>query len=392
MSSPRRKPELNGVWLADTSIKQPVFVTMVMLALIVLGLLAYRTMPVDLLPEISPPVVTVSVGYSGANPESVADQVAEPIEEALSTLNGVETITTISSEGRMNAIIEFVQERDPVQALTDVREEVNRIRNQLPNDIDDPTFQRFDPAQSPIISLAVTSTGAETQEELRSLLDDEIVPRIQRVPGVGSVTVQGGLIRQINVNMNLDRLTALQILPSQVSQAISNANINRGLGDIGIQGLDVNLRAPSAIEDPQDITEIGILGTNYDVGDVATVEDGFEDVDTLTRLNGDDAINIDIRKQSGTNTVEVAENALEVLNAAFDEYPNLQYQIVRNDAEEVRLNVDAALEEIFFAIGGAALVLFLFLRNLRNTLTMIIGIPVIIIATFYGDANLRPDH
>ncbi len=382
MSNQRNNQQLDGIWISDTSIRQPVFITMIMLAIMVVGFLSFYTMPVNLLPEINPPVISVVIGYPGAGPESVADQVARPFEEAISTLNGVDRITTTSSEGRMIGIVEFVQERDPVLALQDVREKINQVRNTFPADIDDPTFDRFDPSQSPILSLAVTSDAGLNPQELRELIDDEIVPRLQRVQGVGSVDVTGGLVRQINVLMDLNRLTALQILPAQISQAIATANNNQGLGNIGVDGVDVNLRAPSVIQQPADIERVGIPGTNYTIGDVATVEDGYDDVESYTRLNGTDAVQIDIRKQSGTNTVQVAELALEEIEAAFAEFPQLTYSVVRDDAEAVRLNVRGALEEIGFAIAGAVLVLFLFLRDIRNTLTMVAGLPVIIIGTF----------
>ncbi len=379
---PSSEPKLDGIWISDTAIRQPVFVTMIMFAIVVVGLLSFFTMPVNLLPEINPPVISVVIGYPGAGPESVADQIARPFEEAISTLNGVSSITTNSSEGRMVAIVEFVQERDPIQALQDVREKVSQVRGTFPSEIDDPIFNRFDPSQAPIISLAVVADDDLNPQELRELIDDEIVPRLQRVQGVGSIDVTGGLVRQINVLMDLNRLTALQILPAQISQAIATANNNQGLGNIGVDGVDVNLRTPSVIQQPDDILRVGLPGTTYKIGDVARVEDGFDDIDQYTRLNGSDAIQIDIRKQSGTNTVAVADAVFKELDRAFGEFPQLRYTIVRDDAETVRLNVRGALEEILFAIVGAVLVLFLFLRDIRNTFTMVAGLPVIIIGTF----------
>lgn len=382
MSNPEPKHPLNGMVISDTSIRQPVFITMLMLLVIVVGYLSYTRLPVDLLPEINPPFVFVSVIYPGAGPESVADQVSKPIEDELSTLNGVVSITSNSSEGAASIIVEFEQDIDAVQALQDVRDQVDLIRPQLPQNIEEPTFERFDPSQSPILTLAITSKSGQDLEQLRTLIEDEIVPRVQRAQGVGSVNVSGGLVRQINVQLDLQRLTTLRILPAQVSRAIETANTNLGLGDIGVGPLDVNLRAPSAIDEPADILEIGIPGTDYDIGDVATVEDGYDEVDTYSRLNSEDAISLAVRKQSGTNTVAVAEEALQEIEDAFADFPDLSYIIVSDEAEEVRSNVNGAIEEIIFAIIFALLVVLVFFRDLRNTLVTVLGLPVIMIGTF----------
>jgi HAE1 family hydrophobic/amphiphilic exporter-1 len=383
MSKPDNEQDLQGMIISDTSIKQPVFITMLMLLTIVVGLLAFRNLPVDLYPEINPPVVFVSTVYPGAGPETVADQVAEPLEEELGTLNGVVGITSTSAEGFANVIVEFEQEIDTFQALQDVRDKVEQIRPQLPRDIEEPVFQRFDPAQAPILTLAITSEGDEYDlEELRTIVEDEIAPRIQSTQGVGSVGVSGGLIRQINVQLDLNRLTAYRILPAQVSRAIENANTEMGLGDISVGNLDVNLRAPSTINEPADIGEVGIPGTNYDVGDVASIEDSYDDVEEYSRLNGEAAISMAIRKQSGTNTVDVAENALLEIEEAFADFPALSYEVISDQSELVRENVNGALEEIFFAILFAMLVVLFFFRDLRNTLVTVLGLPVIMIGTF----------
>jgi HAE1 family hydrophobic/amphiphilic exporter-1 len=354
--------------VSDTSIKQPVFITMVMLLVIVVGTLAFNTMPVNLLPDIDVPVSVVTVEYPGAGPETVADQVAKPLEDELTTLNGVSRITSQSSEGTAQVIVEFEQEVDPVQGLQDVRERVNLIRGRLPADIEDPTFLRFDPNASPIIVAAITSKSGMGGQELRQIVDDDVVPSIQQANGVGSVEVRGGVERQINVNLDLNRLQAYRILPSQVSQAIINANVNRGLGDVNVGGTEVNLRSPSVIQQPADIARIGIPGTPYDIGDVAVIEDGVEEVNLYSRLNGNDSLTLEIRKQSGTNTVAVGEAGLEALSERLAEFPDLEYVVLSDQADEVNLNIDGALEEIFFAVLFAMVVVMFFFSGLRVTL------------------------
>lgn len=382
MPTPTSEPELNGNRIADTSIRQPVFVTMLMLVAVVIGALAYTTLPVNLLPDIDVQVIAVTVAYPGAGPESVADQVAKPLEDELSSLSGVTTITSNSSEGVAAISIEFTQETDMEAALQDVREHVGLVRSRLPREVEEPLFRRLDPAQQPILTLAMSGSGSTDPAQLRRLLEDEVIPTIQNAPGVGSTTLTGGLVRQINVQLDLQHLTARRILPSQVSNAIAAANTNLGLGDVTIGDQGVNLRVPSALAAPSDIAEIGIPGTDYAIKDIATIEDGTADVETYSRLNGADAISLDIRKQSGTNTVAVADAALASLDRALERYPDLSYHILRNDAEQVRSNVNGAIEEMLLAVLFALLVVLFFFRDLRNTLVTVAGLPVILIATF----------
>src|SRR5215216_6662703 len=176
---PRSGKDLHGMIISDTSIRQPVFITMLMLLTIVIGLLAYTTLPVNLLPDISIPVVSVTVPYVGAGPESVAEQVAKPIENTLNTINGVKHITSSASEGIAQIVVEFDTSVDVTKAEQDVREKINAIRTQLPRDVSDPVFSKFDLNDAPILTLAVTADGSRSSLELRKLIDTEIAPRLQ---------------------------------------------------------------------------------------------------------------------------------------------------------------------------------------------------------------------
>jgi hydrophobic/amphiphilic exporter-1 (mainly G- bacteria), HAE1 family len=359
---------IRGNPIADTAIRQPVFITMLMLLLLVFGGLAYSRMPVNLLPDFEVPIVVVSVPYPGAGPEVVADQVAQPIEDEVSTLSGVKEVTSSASEGFASVVIEFRQEVDAAQALQEVRERVVALRPRLPADIEEPAFQRFDPAQEPILTLAIASRGALDDQALRTLVDDQLVPAVEQVSGVGSTTLNGGRERQINVALDLARLQGFGIMPSQVSDAIAAANVNAGLGDAMAGEREINLRAPSVFKSPADIAGVGIPGMPYTVGDVAEVQDGQAEPETLVRLDGAGAVTLDIRRQSGANTVAVAEAALVAFEQAAASQPDLQYTVVRNDANDVRRNVLGAIEEIFIALGFAVLVVMLFFSGLRRVL------------------------
>ena len=255
--------KLRGNLIADTSIRQPIFILMLMLLAIVIGGLAYTTLPVNLIPDIDVPTVSVVIPYPGAGPESVADQVAKPVEDQLKTLSGVKHITSSSSEGRTTLVVEFENSVNGNQAMQDVRDKVNATIPTLPSDVKDPIFQKLDPNQQPILTVAIVSDKGRSPLELRTLVDDEIVPRLQQAGGVGSVTVNGGQVRQINVWMNLTQLSADRILPAQISQAIADANDNEGLGTIHTGERDVGVRAPSMLQAPADITRVQITGTPY---------------------------------------------------------------------------------------------------------------------------------
>ncbi len=382
MQNTRPEPELNGVFVSDTSIKHPVFITMVMLLVVVLGLLSYTTLPVNLYPDFSIPIIAVSVRYPGASPESVADQVAEPIENELATISGIRNITSTSNEGLLVVVVEFATDVNIDNADRDVREKVNAILPRLPREVEDPIFQKFDPNQFPILSLAITSDGTLSPLELRTLVDDDIVPRLQRIRGVGSVDVTGGLERQINVFMDLDRIKARQILPAQIVHAIRTANTNLGLGNINAGAQDINLRVPSLLRTPEAITRVRITGTPYRIGDVATVEDGVADVTSYARLNGKDAINIDLRKQTDANTVTVADAVKSELAAIFADRSDIHYFIALDDSEFVMSSTRSAIEELIVATMAAILVVFLFFGDLRNTLVTAQGLPIILIGTF----------
>jgi hydrophobic/amphiphilic exporter-1 (mainly G- bacteria), HAE1 family len=376
------EPKLRGNVIADTSIRQPIFVLMLMLLAIVVGGLAYTTLPVNLIPDIDLPTISVVIPYPGAGPESMADQVAKPVEDQLKTLSGVKHITSSSIEGRTTLVIEFESTVNGSQAMQDVRDKVNATIPTLPSDVQAPIYQKFDPNQQPILTVAIVSQSRRSPLELRTLVDDEIVPRLQQAGGVGSVSVNGGQTRQINVWMDLNQISARSVLPGQISQAIDDANANQGLGTIHTGAQDIGVRSPSMLQQPEDIARVQITGTPYRVSDVATVEDGVAEDTNYARLNGKDTVVIDIRRQSGTNIVQVADAVDAQMKSVFASYPDLHYTVVRDQSTMVRQSVNGSIEELIIAAIAALLVVLLFFRDLRNTLTTVAGLPVIIIATF----------
>lgn len=378
-----KPPEmLKGMAIADTAIRQPVFITMLMLLAVTFGILSYTSIPVNLLPEINIPIVAVTISYPGAGPNSVVEQVAKPVEQVMNTISGIKHITSTSSDGQVIFVLEFNESVDISQAETDVREKINTIRNSLPRDIREPIFARFDPNQAAIVSIAISPIENIDPLTLRDRINDEIVPRLQRAQGVGSISVNGGLTRQINVSMKLDKLQAYGLIPAQLIGSLQSANANLGLGSMSAGTQDVNLRAPSMLTGIEDIGKIQITGTNYTIADVATVEEGIADRVNYTRLDGKDTIILDVRKQSGTNTVQVADAVKAALTATFEQRTDMQYIIPRDQSVAVSEAVISSLEELVFASLAALLVVYAFFRDLRNTLITMAGLPIILIATF----------
>jgi len=373
---------LKGMGIADTAIRQPVFITMLMLLAVTFGILSYTSIPVNLLPEINIPIVAVTISYPGAGPNSVVEQVAKPVEQVMNTISGIKHITSTSSDGQVIFVLEFNESVDISQAETDVREKINTIRNSLPRDIREPIFARFDPNQAAIVSIAISPIENIDPLTLRDRINDEIVPRLQRAQGVGSISVNGGLTRQINVSMKLDKLQAYGLIPAQLIGSLQSANANLGLGSMSAGTQDVNLRAPSMLTGIEDIGKIQITGTNYTIADVATVQEGIADRVNYTRLDGKDTIILDVRKQSGTNTVQVADAVKAALTATFEQRTDMQYIIPRDQSVAVSEAVISSLEELVFASIAALLVVYAFFRDLRNTLITMAGLPIILIATF----------
>jgi HAE1 family hydrophobic/amphiphilic exporter-1 len=335
------------VW--DLSIRQPVFMTMVLVAGIVMGVFSYFRMPVDNYPNVEFPVVVVSTIYPGASPSEVEDQITERLEEEFSTIPGIDTIQSTSSENVSIVIILFTEDVTVDKASQEVREKINLIRNSLPQDIQEPVVQRFDPNAQPILLLSVADkTGQLSPVELRQLVEDEFQAPLQRVPDVAAVEVTGGQVREIKVKLDMQALQARKIAPSQVIAALQTENLNIPGGSLVENNTEMTLRTPGNFQTLDDIRNVIIAnrGTPVYLRDVATVEDGFEKRESITRLNGEEAVSISIRKQSGSNTVAVAEAVREALDHVIAEQPNLEVVIASDQSGQIETSVEGALEDL----------------------------------------------
>ncbi len=380
------------MWLADVSIKRPVFITMVTIALVVLGWISYGRMPVDLFPELNIPVVAVRTIYPGATPQEVETLVSKPIEQAVSSLSHVESVSSTSNESVSLVVAQFAMEYSTKEATDEVRQRVEAIRSSLPADIMDPDVLRYDPAATPIVSIAVADRrGTLDPYRLRRLVEDEVVTRLQKAPGVASVTVTGGREREVHVDLILDRLQALGLPVQQVVAAIKGENVNIPGGRVPSGERERLLRLAGQFTSIAELASVPIVtpaGATVYLRDVAVVEDGYKEVRAKSRLNGRDGIIIFVRKQSGTNTVRVAEDVKARLREVERLFPQLELAVI--DDQSVFTRESTVDVMVTLVLGGilAALVVFAFFRSVRNTLVTVAGMPIIVVGSFWFMSNL----
>jgi len=372
------------MWLANTSIKRPVLATMFIAALVVLGIASYRDIGVDLFPRLDFPIISITTTLRGASPEVMDIDVTDKIEEAINTINGVKSITSTSQEGISRVIVEFELERDIDIALQDVREKVAAKRRALPDDVDEPVISKVDPDANPIIWLNIA--GNKTIGELSNYAQEDLKERLQRIEGVGAVSAAGVRERQARVWLNQTLMRAHQVTYQDVAAALGRENIELPGGRIESSTKEYSIKIKGEFTRIMDFADLVVAynkGARVRLGDIGYIEDGLEEARSLARYNGMPAVGLGIQKQSGTNTVEVANRIKKELeeirvtaptgttiNIVFD-----QSVFIVNSINEVKWHL---------IIGGifAVLSILFFLRNPRVTLISALALPISVIATF----------
>jgi HAE1 family hydrophobic/amphiphilic exporter-1 len=372
--------------IADISIKQPVFITMIILALVVVGVLSYSRLGVDLMPDITLPIVAVTIANPGVGPEEMESQVTKPIEDALSTINGLDKLSSTSAEGISVIVASFVLEKDSQVASTEVREKVATIRNTLPREIIEPVINKFDPSASPIVSFSILSRGGKMSlSEVRSYLDDRIKPQIQQVEGVGAVDLIGGLEREIQVEVNLDRMNAQGISVAQITQAIRGENLNLPAGRVTEKSQDFLLRTKAefaSLPEMLDIVVANVAGNPVHLKEIAAVKDGFKTKRTISRINGRECVSLVVQKQSGTNTVKVADQVNKMMIGVEKANPDLEVHVATDSSVQIKDSRDDVINSLVLGVLFAGIVVLFSFGDLRNTLITIAGLPVCLIAAF----------
>ena len=372
------------MWISDTSIRRPVFATMVIMSFMVLGVVSMTRLGIDLFPDISFPFVNISVPYPGASPEEVETLVTRPIEDAVAGINGVKRVQSTSTEGLGMIGVELRLEVDAQNAAAEIREKVAAIRGRLPREIEDPTIVRFDVAALPIMSYAVGST--QPSDVTRRQIEDDLKPLIEQIDGVAAVVVNGGNIREIQIDLDPGRLEALGLPVTVVAEQLGAENLDLPGGRMTRDGQSISLRTKGEFESPDEIENIilrSAAGSTVRVRDVGRVVDGYEERTSTTRLNGADAVSFSVAKQSGGNTAAIAERVRALLDRVQPNFPALQIRQVHDDSEFIKQNVAQVREDIIFGGIMAVLVIFLFMRDWRSTLITALALPTSVIATFF---------
>ena len=358
---------------------------MVIVSFMVLGIVSLGRLGIDLFPEVNFPFVNVIVPYPGAGPEEVETLVTRPIEDAVAGINGVKRVISTSTEGLSMVGIELRLEIDPQAATAEVREKVAAIRARLPEQIKDPTINRFDVSALPIATYAVGSATLSS-DVTRRMVEDDLKPLLGQIDGVAAIEVNGGEVRELQVNLDPRRLEALNLPITEVAAKLAADNLDVPGGQVRRDGKAVSLRTQGQYQTASEIENVILRssgGSTVRVRDVGTVVDGYQDRVSTTRLNGEDAVSFSVRKQSGANTVEVQRKLDAALAKAAPSFPQLQIKTVHTDAEAIMENVTDVRAHIIFGGIMAVLVVFVFMRDWRSTAITALALPTSVIATFF---------
>ncbi|MBL0057995.1 MAG: efflux RND transporter permease subunit [Elusimicrobia bacterium] len=370
--------------LADISIRRPVFATMMIAALVVLGLFSFGRLGVDLFPNIDFPIVTVSTTLKGASPEEVETSLTKPIEEAVNTISGIDELRSTSFEGLSQVIVTFVLEKNADVGAQEVRDAVSRVLRNLPQGTDPPVIQKFDPGASPVLSIAVSAH--RPLREITELARKQIKEPLETLKGVGRITLVGGREREIHVVVDAQKLAALSLSVQQVKDALKQQNIEVPGGRVDQNRRELILRTMGRIESPEDFGDIIVAnrgGVPLRVRDVARVEDTEEEPRTMARLDGAPTVSLVVQKQSGANTVEVIRNVKDALADLRGTLPaGLSARLVRDQSGFILSSVRTVEEHLILGAILASLVVLLFMGDWRSTLIASLAIPTSLVATF----------
>jgi HAE1 family hydrophobic/amphiphilic exporter-1 len=371
-------------WLADVSIRRPIFASVLVLSLVVVGAFSYLQLGVDRFPKVDFPMVSVTTRQTGAAPEDVETEITDRIERAVNTIAGIEELRSVSSEGVSQVFIQFRLEKDIDVASQEVRDKVNQILADLPRDIDPPIVDKVDPDAAPVLYLSVSA--GRSIREITEFADKTLRREIESLPGVGQVTIVGGRPRQVNLWLDPVRLRAYNLTVAEVARAISNQNLQLPGGSVGQGAREMTVRLRGRVNGVAEFDGLVVAtknGAQIRLRDVGRAEDGVEEVETAASIDGKPAVLLMVRRQSGTNTVAVAEAVKARLHDVIPRLPQgYALSVVRDESEYIRASVETVQEHLVVGALLAALVVFLFLRNWRSTVIAAVAIPASVVATF----------
>jgi HAE1 family hydrophobic/amphiphilic exporter-1 len=382
------------MWFTQVSLRNPVFATMVMLALVVLGLFSFQRLKIDQFPNIDLPVVVVTTEYPGASPEIIESEVSKKIEEAVNSTAGISALTSRSYEGMSVVIVEFDLTVNGRKAADDVREKVSNVHPFLRPEVKESRILRFDPASRPIWSLAVVTDKASlpagvkplSQVEMTNWADQFLKKRLENVRGVGSVTLVGGTKREINLYLNPQAMESLGITAQQVVEAVSNENQDLPVGSIRSLQQDRVVQVQGRMQRPEDFGNIIVArkgGSIVRLSQVARVNDGAQELENLALYNGERTLLLSVQKSQDENTIDVVDGlASTVADMTSQLPPGVKLQNIYDGSRQIRVGVDNVRKTLIEGSLLTVLIVFLFLNSWRSTIITGLTLPIAIIGTF----------
>lgn len=369
--------------LAKISVHRPIGVTMVMSIVILFGIVSFYKLPVDLMPDMTFPTITIMANYSNASPTEVETLITRPIEQAVSAVSGVEEINSTSNEGSSRVRISFAWGTDLDAASNDLRDRIDRIIRRLPEDVERPTIRKFDAAATPILVLGASSNLDPVQ--MLNLIEEQVKYRIERINGVASIDTLGGNQREIQVNLDIHKLTHLKLAPETIVNRLRAENLNLPAGMIELGNYELRLRTPGEFTDVSQIANLPIGETGgklIRLKDVATVKDHWEKKRSIVRIDQKPGVRIMVYKQSGSNTVAVAKAVKKEVEEINEALPQLQLKAIIDSSKYIQRSIDNVSSSALYGGILAIIILLIFLANITSTIIIGIAIPVSIIATF----------
>src|SRR5437870_5996201 len=372
--------------LSEICVRRPVFATMLVMSLVVLGIFSFRDLGVDLFPKADPATVTVTLQLPGASPDEMASAVVEPMEEALSSITGIDEMSSQRiNEGRAQITVKFVLERDINDAANDVREKVAGGLKRVPPQVLPPVIQKVDPDSDPVMTVVVSS-DAMSLRTLTEIADKQIKRGIESVNGVGEVSLGGGRAREVHVVVDLEKLNAYGLSITQVRDAVQGENVEVPGGTIEQGKSEILLRTLGRIDATDQFNHIVVAtvgGTPVKVSDIGYAGDGFARPVQAVWLNGTPAVQLDIRRATGENTIDVIEGVKRKLDTIRKTLPaSVVLTMTRDDSRFIYASIASLEEHLIWGSLLAAVVVMFFIRNIRAVLIAALAIPASIIATF----------
>lgn len=370
--------------LAEVSVKRPVTIIMMMLIIILLGTISLTRLPIDLFPKFELPIAVVVTQYSGVGPQEIEKIITNPVEGAIATVENIDTVTSTTTEGSSVVIASFKSGTDMNFATLQMREKIDLIKRMFPDEVTSPMVLKIDPSMMPIMQLTLTAKNTDLAE-LQAIAEDKVKPQLERVKGAASVTVSGGYLNEIEIKTRQEKMQGYGLSINTLAGILAAENLNAPGGQVQKGNQDLTIRTTGEFQSVNEIKELLIplpTGGQVRLKDIADVSLGHTDLTAISRTNGTQSISIAVQKQSGTNTVAVADDITQAVEELKQEYPDLIFDTVLDQSVYIKQTINTVFREALLGGFLAIVILFIFFHNLRTTFITATAIPIAVMATF----------